>query len=162
MAYIGYKKLWETEFDNIVANNHRGQNINNGQLKLQVHDNYEIGAKLTTKAEASNPEYVINKPCLDNKLMKIDGHLSSLEKGYKEFKLLGDKQSIEEVLIQRAVKVTIQIRYDKELFGRFPNADEFLKDFLFVTRRPDLEESKWFRSVIIIVNKNYKIKQDRI
>ena len=54
--------------------------------------------------------------------------------------MLSDTQSIEEVLIQRAVKTTEQKFYDKELFDRFPNVDKVLKDFLFVTRsRLDLE-----------------------
>ena len=46
-----------------------------------------------------------------------------------------------EILIQRAVKTTIQILYDKGLFDNFQNAQEVLKDFLFTTRRrPDLEK----------------------
>ena len=57
--------------------------------------------------------------------------------------MLSDNQSIEEFLIQRAVKTTIQIIYDKGLFDGFLNADEVLKDFLFATeRRGDLHESK--------------------
>ena len=48
------------------------------------------------------------------------------------------KQSVEEILIPRSVETTIQILYDKGLFDGFPNVDEVLKDFLFVTRRrPD-------------------------
>ena len=36
---------------------------------------------------------------------------------------------------------TIQILYDKSLFDNFQNAEEVLKDFLFVTRRRgDLED----------------------
>ena len=57
-------------------------------------------------------------------------------------KLLSDKPSIEEVLVQRAVKTTIQILYDKELFDNYDNADEVLEDFLFTRRKLDLEESK--------------------
>ena len=41
------------------------------------------------------------------------------------------------------MKRTIQILQDKGLFYRFLNADEVLKEFLFVTRgRRDLEENK--------------------
>ena len=48
---------------------------------------------------------------------------------------------MEDILIQRAVKTTIQILYDKGLFDNFQNAQELLKDFLFTTRRrPDLEK----------------------
>ena len=39
------------------------------------------------------------------------------------------------------MKTTIQILYDNGLFDNYDNADDFLKDFLFVERRrPDLEE----------------------
>ena len=66
--------------------------------------------------------------------------LSTLEKGYNEFKLQYNKQSVE-IFIQRAVKTTIQFFYDKSLFDGFPNADQVLKDFLFTTRgRPDLKD----------------------
>ena len=45
--------------------------------------------------------------------------------------------------------------YDKELFDAYPNADDFLKNFLFVTRRRgDLEESKRRRSMILFLNIN--------
>ena len=63
------------------------------------------------------------------------------KKGNNEFKILSNKQSIEEVSIERAVKTSIQILYDKGLFLSFPNADKVSKDFLFVTkRRLDLEK----------------------
>ena len=38
-------------------------------------------------------------------------------------------------LIQRAVKTTIQILYDKGLFDSFQNAEEVVKDIFFTTRR---------------------------
>ena len=41
--------------------------------------------------------------------MKINGQLSKLEKDFNEFKLQYNKQSVEEILIQRAVKTTTQI-----------------------------------------------------
>ena len=72
-------------------------------------------------------------------MLKIDSHLSKLEKDYNEFILQYNKQNVEEILIQRAVKTTIQILYDKGLFDNFQNADKILEDFLFTTkRRPDL------------------------
>ena len=52
---------------------------------------------------------VINKAYLDKTLSKIEGHLSLVDKDYNEIKLPCYKQSIEEVLVQRAVKTTIQI-----------------------------------------------------
>ena len=67
--------------------------------------------------------------------MKIDGHLSKLEKDYNEFKLQYNKQNVEDILIHIAVKTTIQILYDKGLFDNFQNADTVLEDFLFTTRR---------------------------
>ena len=73
--------------------------------------------------------------------MKKDGHLSKLEKDYNEFKLQYNKQNVEEVLTQRAVKTTIQILYDKGLFDNYTNADKVLEDFLFTSRRRgDLSE----------------------
>ena len=41
------------------------------------------------------------------------------------------------------MRTTVQILYDKGFFDIFANADEVLKDFLFVTRRRgDLKENK--------------------
>ena len=97
--------------------------------------------KLTTNFEPNDNEDVKNKGYLDSKLLKIDGHLSKLEKSYNEFKLQYNKQNVEGILIQRAVKTTIQILYDKGLFDKFQNADKVLEDFLFTTRgRADLSE----------------------
>ena len=140
MAYISYNKLWESEFDNIVSKRDKLQDLNINQLKLEVHDTYRKDDKLTTNFKPNDNEDVINKGYLDEKLLKIDGHLSKLEKDYNEFKLQYNKQNVEEILVQRAVKSTIQILYDRGLFDIFQNAEEVLKDFLFVTRRrPDLE-----------------------
>ena len=75
----------------------------------------------------------------------MNGDLSFLEKDYNEFKLQYNKQSEEEILIQRAVKTTIQILYDKGLFDNFQSADNVSDDFLFTTRR---------RSVLEKVNDN--------
>ena len=142
MAYISYNKLWESEFDNIVSKRDKLQDLNINQLKLEVHDTCKKDEKITTNFEAVDNEDVINKGHLDSKLLKIDGHLSKLEKDYNEFKLQYDKQNVEDILIQRAVKTTIQILYDKGLFDNFQNAEEVLKDFLFTTRRrPDLEDN---------------------
>ena len=74
-------------------------------------------------------------------MLKINGHLSFLKKDYNEFKIEYNKQSVEEILVQKTVKTTIQILYDKRLFDNYANADKVLKDFLFTTRRrPDLEK----------------------
>ena len=141
MAYISYNKLWESEFDGIVSKRDRLQDSNISQLKLEVHDTYKKDEKITTNFEPVNDEDVINKAYLDEKLLKINAHLSKLEKDFNEFKLQYNKQNVEEILIQRAVKTTIQILYDKGLFDKFQNADKVLEDFLFTTRRRgDLSE----------------------
>ena len=105
------------------------------QLKLEIHDSYKEDEKITTEFEAVNGSDVINKAYLDSKLLKIDGHLSKLEKHYNEFKLQYNKQSVEDILFQKAVKTTIQILYDKGLFDNYATADKVLEDFLFTTRR---------------------------
>ena len=131
----------ESEFDGIVSKGDKLQDLNINQLKLEVHDTYKKDEKIKTNFEAINDEDVINKAYLDEKLKKIDGHISYIEKDYNEFKKHYNKQSVEDILIRRAVKATIQILYDKGLFDNFQNAEEVLIDFLFVTsRREDLEE----------------------
>ena len=141
MAYISYNKLWESEFDGIVSKRDKLQDLNINQLKLEVHDTYKKDEKLTTNFEPIDNSDVMNKAYLDSKLLKIDGHFSKLEKDYNEFKLQYNKQSAEEILVQRAVRTTIQILYDKGLFDKFQNADKVLEDFLFTTRRRgDLSE----------------------
>ena len=141
MAYISHNKLWESEFDGIVPKRDKLQDLNINNLKIEVYDTYKKDEKLTTNFEPVDNEDVINKGYLDEKLLKINGHLSKLEKDFNEFKLQYNKQRVEEILIQRAVKTTIQILYDRGLFDNFQNAEEVLKDFLFITRRrPDLEK----------------------
>ena len=115
MAYISYNKLWENEFDGIVSKRDKLQDAIINQIKLEVHDTYKEDEKLTTKFEPIDSSDVINKGYLDSKLLKIDGHLSKLEKNYNEFKLHYNKQSVEEILIQKAIITTIQILYDKGL-----------------------------------------------
>ena len=107
MAYISYNKLWESEFDGIVSKRDKLQVANISQLKLEVHDTYKKDEKLTTNFEPVDNEDVINKGYLDEKFLNINGHISRLEKDYNEFKLQYNKQSVEEILIQRAVKTTI-------------------------------------------------------
>ena len=141
MAYISNNKLWESDFEGIISKRDKLQDLNINQLKLEVQDTCKKDEKLTTNVESSNNEDVINKAYLDEKLSKIDSHLSFLEKDYNEFKLQYNKQSVEGILIQRAVKTTIQIFHDKGLFDNFQNADKVLEDFLFTTRcREDLSE----------------------
>ena len=141
MAYISYNKLWESEFDGIVSKRDKLQDLNINNLKLEVNDSYKKDEKITTNFEPVDNNDVINKGFLDSNLIKINGHISKLEKDFNEFKLQYNKQNVEDILIQRAVKTTIQILYDKGLFDKFQNADKVLEDFLFTTRRrPDLSE----------------------
>ena len=141
MAYISYNKLWESEFDGIVSKRDRLQDSNISQLKLELYDTYKKDEKISTNFKPVDDSDVINKAYLDSKLIKIDGHISKLEKDFNEFKLQYNKQNVEDILIQRAVKTTIQILYDKGLFDNYANADKVLEDFLFTTRRRgDLSE----------------------
>ena len=141
MAYFSYNILWESEFDGIVSKRDKLQDLNFNQLKLEVHDTYKKVQKITTNFEAVDDKDVINKAYLDSKLLKIGGHLSNLEKDFNEFKLQYNKQSVEDIIIQRAVKTTIQKIYDKGFFDNYANADKVLEDFLFTTRRrEDLPE----------------------
>ena len=141
MVYISYNKLWESEFDGIVSKRDKLQDLNINNLKLEVHDTYKKDERISTDFEPVDDSDVINKGYLDEKLLKINGHLSKLEKDFNEFEKQYNKQSVEEVLIQRAVKTTIQILYDKGLFDNYQNADKVLEDFLFTTRRrPDVSE----------------------
>ena len=117
--------------------------MNINQLKLEVHDTCKKDEKITTTFEPTDNEDVINKSYPDEKLKKIDGHISYIEKDYNEFKLQYDKQSLEGISFQRAVRTTIQILYDKGLFDNIQNADKVLEDFLITRkRRGDLEENK--------------------
>ena len=141
MAYISCNKLWESEFDGIVSKRDKLQDANMNQLKLEVHDTYKTDEKLTTNFEPADNSDVTNKAYLDEKLKKIDGHISYIGEDYNEFKLQYNKESVEDILFQRAVKTTIKILYDKGLFDNHANADKVLEDFLFTTRRRgDLSE----------------------
>ena len=137
MADISYNKLWESEFDGIVSKRDKLQDLNINNLKLEVLDTYKKDEKLTTNFEPIDNSDVINKGYLDEKLLKINAHLTKLEKDFNEFKLQYNKQSVEDILIQRAVKTTIQILYDRGLFDNFQNAEEVLKDF-YLPREEDL------------------------
>ena len=141
MAYISYNKHWESEFDGIVSERDKLQDLNINNLKLEVHDAYKKDEKLTTNFEPVDDSDVINKAYPDGKILKINSHLSKLGKDFNEYKLQYNKQNVEEILVQRAVKTTIQILYDKGLFDNYANADKILEDFLFTRRhRDDLSE----------------------
>ena len=97
--------------------------------------------KITTNFEPIDDSDAINRAYLVSKLLKSNGQMSLLGKDCNKFKLQYNKQSVEEVLIQRAVKTTFPTLYDKGLFDNFQNGDKVWEDFLFTTRRrEDLEE----------------------
>ena len=127
--------MWESEIGGIVSKRDKLQDLNINQLKLEVPDTSEKDEKISTNFEPVDDSDVINRAYLDNELKKIDGHISYIEKGYNEFNSQYNKQSVEDILIQRALKTTIQILYDKGLFDNYANADKVLEDFLFTTRR---------------------------
>ena len=129
MACKSYNKAWESEFNHIVSKKDKSQDLNINQLKLEVHDTYKRDEKLTTDFEPIDNEDVINEAYLDENLLKTNGHLSLLEKDYNVFDLQYNKQSVERILIKRAVKTTVQRLYDEELFDNFPNADKLIKVF---------------------------------
>ena len=129
MAYNIYNEIRELEFDNIVSKKDKVRDIKISQLKIEVIDTYKKDEKITTKFQPSNNEDVIIKAHLDEKTLKMEAHLSLIEKIFNEFKIFTNKQSIEEIIIQGAVKTTIQIFYDKGLYDNFPNCEAVLKDF---------------------------------
>ena len=61
MAYICYKKLWESEFDGIVSKEDKLQDLKFNQLKLEVHDTYKKDQRITTNFEAVDDKDVINR-----------------------------------------------------------------------------------------------------
>ena len=67
MAYISYNKQWESEFNGFVSKRDKLQDLNDNQLKLEVHDTYQKDEKITTNFEASNNKDVINKGYIDEK-----------------------------------------------------------------------------------------------
>ena len=101
MAYNSYNNLWELDFDGIVSKRDKLQDLNINQFKLEVHDIYKKDEKTTTKFEAVDDSDNINNAYLDEKLKKIDGHISYIENDYAEFQLQYNKQSVQDILIQR-------------------------------------------------------------
>ena len=142
MAYKCYDKLWRSELYNNISPKDSVQDINLDQLKLKLNDTYKKDEKKTKKRPCNDGDVapcndgdVVNKAYLDIKLSEIENNISFIEKDYKELKLLSNKQSMEEILTERAVKTSIQTLYDEGLFYNYDKADEVLKYYLFVQRR---------------------------
>ena len=94
MAYISYNKLWESEFDGIDSRRDKLQDLNINNLKFEVQDTFKKDENIITNFEPVDNEDVINKGYLDSKLLKIDGHISRLEKDFNEFNLQYNKQNV--------------------------------------------------------------------
>ena len=165
----------EVSFLNSFSPNDRVQDVILNQLKLRVYDSYEKDEKLTRIFEAVNVEDVINKVYLDAKITKKEGHFFKIEKN--TLKLRKEKQSVK-VLIEKAVKTTIQIFFDEGFYDKYDNANEVLKVYLSnevnERSRPDLDpiglqSAPWvFQTKQLIMSSNgvmhkcsQKIKQNQ-
>ena len=113
-ACISYDKSWRSELYNNVSAKDRVQDKNFVQLKLKVNETYKKDEKIVTNFEHTDDTDLINKAYLDEKLSKIRCRISYIEKDYTGFKVPSNKQSVEEVLIERTVKKAIYVLYDKE------------------------------------------------
>ena len=140
MAYISYNKALESEFDGIVSKRDRLQGLKIIQLNFEEHDTCKEDGKIWTNFKAVK-EDALNNGYPGSKVPKLEGQASYFEKTYNEYILQYNKESVEEFLIRRAVKTTIQILFDKGLFDNYTNADKSSEDFLFTTRhRSDLSK----------------------
>ena len=111
---------------------------------------------MKTSFKPHNNEDVINKTYLDEKISRTEGQISNIEKKSSDCKLHNTKQSVEEILIEKAVKTTIQIVYDKGFFDNCNKGDagKVLNDYFFIEvndrRRPDSRKVndviQWFSS----------------
>ena len=97
MAFLSYDKLRENELDNIVSTRDKQQDMHINQLKLKLNETYKKDEKISTNFEAVNDEDVIKKGYLDEKVKKVDGNVSNLEKDYNDMKLQYNKRSIVEI-----------------------------------------------------------------
>ena len=61
------------------------QDANINQLKLKVNEAYKKDEKMTKNLEPTDDSDVINKAFSDEKLKKVDGHISYIKKCYNEF-----------------------------------------------------------------------------
>ena len=119
MAFPSYNESLESELVNIVFKRDKLQHLNINQSKLQVKYSYKRDEKIATDFEPIIKEHVINKAYLDEKLSKTNGRLTILGKNYNQFLLNCNEQSVEEILIQRTVKTTIQILYNNSFLVIF-------------------------------------------
>ena len=131
--------FWESEFDNVISKKNKTQDFKPNQIKLEVQDTFKKDEKITTNFDPQKNEDVINKAYLGIQLSKMQAQISIIEKNYNDYKL----HNKEDLLLERAVRPTIQTLYDKGLFDKHDNGDQVLKQHLLVEfndrRRPELE-----------------------
>ena len=75
--------MWRSDFYINVSAKDREQDLNLNQFKLQVNDTYKEDEKITTFFDDAD---VINKAHIDEKLSKLGGQTSYMEKD-NNFKL---------------------------------------------------------------------------
>ena len=103
---------------------------------------------MSTSFQPQNNEDVVNKAQLDTNISIVKCHISFIEKNLNDFILHGDegRQSDDEFVIEKSVKTTTQILYDKRLLDMYDNAQELLKEYLLIELkercRPDVKELK--------------------
>ena len=97
-----------SEFDIIFSKRDKLQDSNNIHIKLKVHDFHKKAEKTSTDFEPVIDEDVKKQVSSGWEIQKKDGHISCIGNDYSEIKLQYNKRSFEEVLVQRAVKTTIQ------------------------------------------------------
>ena len=80
--------------------------LTNKNWKSGAYKKYD---NIATNFGPPSDENVINKAYLDTEISKIEDHISYIEKAFNEYNLLSNKQSVEWVLRERAVKGTNRI-----------------------------------------------------
>ena len=107
---------------------------NPNHLKLKISDTFDKKEKEPTKIEAYNDDVVIIKAYWITNLTEENGYIMFKEKNFIEYKLCGHNEAKQsgEILIERAVQTTIKLPFVRGLFNRYDNADEVIKDYLFI------------------------------
>ena len=125
MAYVSYDKVWKGKFYNSVSAKERVRDINQKRLKLKVNDTYKKDEKITANFEPIDDPDSIYKTYPDTILSEIEEQIPYTAKSTTNIKY-NNKQSVEEILIERAVKKTIKMFSDKILFYNSDNARDIL------------------------------------
>ena len=116
MAFIGYVKLWRSEFFNKVPARERTQGMNLNQLKVNITKSYKQDEELTTKFTPFIDEDVVIKTYLVEKLSTLNGHISFIKNDCKDSNVEFQKihmaashiSDLQRSLIENAVKASLQ------------------------------------------------------